>query len=80
MTADNASNNDTALKEVAMVIDPNGTRWEPASRRIHCQEHILNLAALHFVDAVSPTPQAALLKKIRCAIDNGDEADLDKLN
>jgi hypothetical protein len=80
MTADNASNNDTAMKEVALVIDPNGTRWELASRRIRCQEHILNLAARHFVDSVSPTPQAALLKKIRCAIDNGDEADLDKLN
>jgi hypothetical protein len=81
MTADNASNNDTAMKEVAMVIDPNGTSgWEPASRRIRCQEHILNLAARHFVDSVSPTPQAALLKKIRRTIDNGDEADLDKLN
>ncbi|KAG2738765.1 hypothetical protein P692DRAFT_20700294, partial [Suillus brevipes Sb2] len=43
------------------------------------QEHILNLAARHFVDAVAPTPQATLLKKIRHAIDDGDETNIDSL-
>jgi hypothetical protein len=79
MTSDNASNNDTAMKEVAKVIDEDGTHWLPGSRRIRCQEHILNLAARHFVDAVAPTPQATLLKKIRSAIDSGDETDIDSL-
>jgi hypothetical protein len=49
-------------------------------RRVGGQEHILNLAARHFVDAVAPTPQAALMKKIRQALDNGNDADLDTLN
>jgi hypothetical protein len=79
MTSDNASNNDTAMKEVAKVIDEDGTHWLPGSRRIRCQEHILNLAARHFVDAVAPTPQATLLKKIRHAIDDGDETNIDSL-
>jgi hypothetical protein len=56
MTSDNASNNDTAMKEVAKVIDEDGTHWLPGSRCIRCQKHILNLAACHFVDAVAPTP------------------------
>ncbi|KAG2738766.1 hypothetical protein P692DRAFT_20687475, partial [Suillus brevipes Sb2] len=30
----NASNNDTAMKEVAKVIDEDGTHWLPGSRRI----------------------------------------------
>jgi hypothetical protein len=76
MTSDNASNNDTAMKEVAKVIDEDGTHWLPGSRRIRCQEHILNLAARHFVDAVAPTPQATLLKKIRGASDESDIASL----
>jgi hypothetical protein len=80
MTSDNASNNDTAMKEVACEIDPEGIRWLPATHRIRCQEHILNLAARHFVDAVAPTPQAALMKKMRQALDTGDDADLDVLN
>lgn len=80
MTSDNATNNDTAMKAVGQEIDPEGTRWAPDARRIRCQEHILNLAARHFVDAVAPTPQAALMKKIRQALDNGNDADLDTLN
>lgn len=80
MTSDNASNNDTAMKEVAHEIDPEGVQWIPATHRIRCQEHILNLAARHFVDAVAPTPQAALMKKIRQALDTGNDNELDILN
>lgn len=80
MTSDNASNNDSAMKEVAREIDPEGTRWMPDARRIRCQEHILNLTARHFVDGIAPTSHAALLKKIRQALDNGNDADLDALN
>lgn len=79
MTSDNASNNNTAMKEVGQVLNEGGNDWLPGAHRIRCQEHILNLAAQHFVDAVAPTPQATLLKKIRRAIDNGDDADIDSL-
>jgi hypothetical protein len=33
-TSDNASNNDTAMKEFGKIVDPGGTRWMPAQRRI----------------------------------------------
>ncbi|KAG2344985.1 hypothetical protein BDR05DRAFT_998599 [Suillus weaverae] len=42
-------------------------------------EHI-HLAAQHFVDAVAPTPQAALMKKICQVLDKEDDADFDILN
>jgi len=35
-TADNASNNDTALRELKDYIDPDGDRWEPVQRRVRC--------------------------------------------
>jgi hypothetical protein len=79
MTSDNASNNDTAMKELARAIDEDGSRWLAGPHRIRCQEHILNLAARHFVDAVAPTPQATILKKIRRAIDSGTDVDIDGL-
>jgi hypothetical protein len=80
MTSDNASNNDTAMKEVAHEIDPEGVHWIPATRRIRCQEHILNLATRHFIDMVAPTPQAKLMKKIRHALNMGNDDDLNILN
>src|ERR1700709_2649948 len=80
MTSDNASNNDSAMKEVAREIDPEGTCWMPDAQRIRCQEHILNLTARHFVDGVAPTPHAALMKKIHQALDNGNDAGLNALN
>ncbi|KAG2742502.1 hypothetical protein P692DRAFT_20651015, partial [Suillus brevipes Sb2] len=43
------------------------------------QEHILNLAARHFVDGVAPTPQATLLRKIRHAIDYDEDTDITSL-
>ena len=33
-TADNAPNNDTALKEFGQVVDPEKTRWDPIGRRV----------------------------------------------
>ena len=33
-TADNAPNNDTALKEFGRVVDPEKTRWDPIGRRV----------------------------------------------
>jgi hypothetical protein len=79
MTLDNASNNDTAMNEVAKAIDEDGTHWLPGPHHIRCQEHILNLAARHFVDGVAPTPQATLLCKIRHAIDHDEETDITSL-
>jgi hypothetical protein len=69
----------SGCREYAILTDEDGTHWLPGSRHIRCQEHILNLAARHFVDAVAPTPQATLLKKIRHAIDDGDETNIDSL-
>ncbi|KAG2031016.1 ribonuclease H-like domain-containing protein [Suillus americanus] len=40
----------------------------------------INPEAHHFIDAVAPTPQAALMKKIQQALDNGNDADLNTLN
>ncbi|KAG2116263.1 hypothetical protein BD769DRAFT_1391141 [Suillus cothurnatus] len=51
MTSDNATNNDTAMKEVGHQINPN----------------------------VLPTPQAALMRKIRQAVDDGNDAELNTL-
>jgi hypothetical protein len=65
------------MKELARAIDEDGSRWLAGPHRIRCQEHILNLAARHFVDAVAPTPQATILKKIRRAIDSGTDVDID---
>jgi len=79
MTSDNASNNDTAMKEVACDIDPKSSWWIPDAHRIRCQEHILNLAAQHFVDGVAPTPQVAFMRKIHQALNNGNDANLDTL-
>jgi len=79
MTSDNASNNDTAMREVARAIDEDGNHWLPGPHRIRCQEHILNLAARHFVDAIAPTPQATILKKIHRAINSDDDTEIDNL-
>jgi hypothetical protein len=68
MTSDNASNNDMAMKEVAHKIDPDGVQWTPATHHIRCQEHILNLVAQHFVDAI--------MKKTYQALDKGDDSKL----
>ena len=42
-TADNATNNDTALKALGKAIDPNKIHWDPVSRRI--RSVLLNLVA-----------------------------------
>ncbi|KAG1718689.1 hypothetical protein EDD22DRAFT_961431 [Suillus occidentalis] len=68
------------MKAVGHKINPEGMRWAPDVHHIRCQEHILNLAACHFVDTVVPTPQATLMKKIRQVLDNGNDAELDTLN
>ncbi|KAG1901095.1 ribonuclease H-like domain-containing protein [Suillus fuscotomentosus] len=67
------------MKKVGRQINPDGTRWVPDARHIRCQEHVLNLAAQHFVDGVSPTPQAALMRKICQAVDDGNDAELNTL-
>lgn len=72
MTSDNASNNDTAMREVARAIDEDGNHWLAGPHCICCQEHILNLAARHFIDAVAPTSQATILKKIHHTINSDD--------
>ena len=33
-TADNVMNNDTALKELGKIMDPNGKCWNPIQRRV----------------------------------------------
>lgn len=33
-TADNATNNDTALKALGKMVDPDQARWDPVSRRV----------------------------------------------
>jgi hypothetical protein len=53
-TADNASNNDTTLREFGNVIDPNRERWNPTQRRVWCMEHSLHLAAHHFIETIAP--------------------------
>jgi len=67
------------MKKLARAIDKDGSRWLAGPHHIRCQEHILNLAAHHFVDAIAPTPQATILKKICCAIDSGTDIDIDGL-
>ena len=42
---DNASNNDTALKELSsLIIQDGGTGFDPVERRLRCFGHIINLA------------------------------------
>lgn len=48
-------------------------------------EHAVHLASRHFVEGVSPSPAAAVLKKVRQAFnsaspDNVDDVDLDRLD
>jgi hypothetical protein len=33
-TADNATNNDTAIKAVGAIIDPSGEEWDPIEHRV----------------------------------------------
>jgi hypothetical protein len=35
-TADNATNNDTALKAFGKEIDPQKLRWDPIEQRVRC--------------------------------------------
>ncbi|KAG2346979.1 hypothetical protein BDR05DRAFT_945396 [Suillus weaverae] len=43
-------------------------RWDPAEGHIICMEHTINLAARHFLMAISPTSSCKLLKKIKVAV------------
>jgi hypothetical protein len=49
-----------------------------------CMEHTINLAACHFITAVSPTSTRKLLKKIKAAFKHaemdGEDIDLDALD
>ncbi|KAG2348733.1 hypothetical protein BDR05DRAFT_995137 [Suillus weaverae] len=67
------------MSEVVKTIDKDGTHWLPGPRHIHCQEHILNLAAQYFIDGVTPTPQATLLCKICHAINHDEDTDITSL-
>lgn len=42
-------------------------------------EHALHLAAKHFVQGVNPTSAKLLLTKVKTAMANGDEVDIDAL-
>ena len=72
ITADNATNNDTAIKTVSKAL---GKDWNPIQHRVHCMEHSLHLGAWHFVEGVVPTPVHAVLKKVH---NTGDLDDLDE--
>jgi hypothetical protein len=68
-TSDNASNNDTAMKEVARQLNANkeedDTQWDPVEGRVRCMEHAIHLAAGHFIRVVSPTSARTLAKKLK---------------
>lgn len=42
-TADNATNNDTALKALGKEIDPLKLRWDPIERRVRYAHLLLNI-------------------------------------
>ncbi|KAF7364524.1 HAT family dimerization domain-containing protein [Mycena venus] len=85
-TADNATNNDTALKALGKEIDPLKLRWDPVERRVRCMEHAVHLTAGHFISDVSPLPAKAVLakakklrKKLMVANPDMDDDELDAL-
>jgi hypothetical protein len=59
-TADNASNNGTAIKAVGKEIDPRRCYWDPVTRQIMCMEHCVHLGAKHFASDLAPTPRRQL--------------------
>ncbi|KAG1805825.1 uncharacterized protein BJ212DRAFT_1486171 [Suillus subaureus] len=72
-TADNTTNNDTAIATVAADIDPSGEKWSAVEHQVHCMEHALHLAAKHFIEEVTPTPVSTLHKKAAEDSDDEDE-------
>ncbi|KAG1767593.1 hypothetical protein EV702DRAFT_1282555 [Suillus placidus] len=59
-------------------------RWDQVEGHIRCMEHTINLAAGHFLMAVSPTSSCKLLKKIKVALQHselkGKSIDFDALD
>ena len=69
-TADNASNNDTALRELKNYIDQDGDRWNPVEHQVRyamvlfarspthlyhsCMEHSLHLGVGHILSHIIP--------------------------
>src|SRR5258706_5916960 len=54
-TMDNASNNDTALSEIALRCSAIGVPFQPRERRLRCFGHILNLTVKAFLWGENPT-------------------------
>jgi hypothetical protein len=58
--------------------------WVTGHAMTRCMEHTINLAACHFITAVSPTSTRKLLKKIKAAFKHaemdGGDIDLDALD
>lgn len=82
-TADNASNNGVALRELKLLlVDP---LFDAKQHYIRCMEHSVDLSAKTFVQAVSPSPARKILKKMKKALqvtsdDGSGTFDLDDLN
>ncbi|KAF5371935.1 hypothetical protein D9757_011488 [Collybiopsis confluens] len=87
-TADNASNNDTAVKHLAETINArvgaHQENWDAKQCRLRCMEHCVHLSAGAVIKEISPTSNRALMKKIRQALFQaeieGKEVDLDALD
>ncbi|KAF5319881.1 hypothetical protein D9758_017850 [Tetrapyrgos nigripes] len=90
LTADNASNNDTALTNISFemnnygAIDHNSDEfWDPTTHRIRlelihfrCMEHVVHLASGAFIKGVSPASKTAVLDNSTDNEDNdGDSSD-----
>jgi hypothetical protein len=58
VTADNAANNDTLRKELALKLQNDGIQWDSETGSVHCLSHVIQLAV------------QALLKSLRCNAQN----------
>jgi hypothetical protein len=58
VTADNASNNNTLRKELALNLQNDGISWDPEIGSVHCLSHVIQLSV------------EALLKSLRCKAQN----------
>src|ERR1700682_3100504 len=53
ITMDNATNNDTAMVELANLLQKKGISFDAKERRIHCYPHIINICVSHIVKSVA---------------------------
>ena len=52
ITADGASNNGTMCEEIERLLSEDGISWSAEKNRIHCMNHVINLAVQDFLKSI----------------------------